>query len=128
MKATLINDRIYLDIPYELKETVKAQGARFEPSKRQWWLEDTPEVRQFLKVNFFGMLTVGFAFKADEQDEQIVEERSPLPPLAENIYLYEHQMKGYHLAMNELNFYNEGGDFSAASPKSAGYAFIMDCG
>lgn len=33
--------RVYLNVPFAEKEIVKAQGARWDPKKKQWWVNQT---------------------------------------------------------------------------------------
>jgi hypothetical protein len=45
------NDRIYLDVPYQEKDVVKSQGARWDPGKKKWWVRDiTPELEKYVCV------------------------------------------------------------------------------
>jgi|TARA_B100001094_G_scaffold130957_1_gene126791 ribonuclease HI len=45
------NDRIYLDVPYQEKDVVKSQDARWDPGKKKWWVRDiTPELEKYVCV------------------------------------------------------------------------------
>jgi ribonuclease HI len=49
---TPVKERIYLDVPYEEKDIVKSNGAKWDPSKKKWWVYDTnPETEKYVHVN-----------------------------------------------------------------------------
>jgi len=37
---TPVKERIYLNVPYEEKDHVKSLGARWDPAKKKWWVQD----------------------------------------------------------------------------------------
>jgi ribonuclease HI len=37
---TPVKERIYLNVPYEEKARVKSLGARWDPAKKKWWVQD----------------------------------------------------------------------------------------
>jgi hypothetical protein len=37
---TPVKERIYLNVPYEEKDRVKSLGARWDPAKKKWWVQD----------------------------------------------------------------------------------------
>lgn len=116
MKATKICNEIYCEVPFEFKEKIKAAGAYWHGQSKRWVLRDETSSRDFLKLNFFGIQTVGFDFEPENIKEQFIDCNNPLPPLAPGINLYQHQINGYNLALNE---FKQGGH---------GYAYLMDMG
>lgn len=36
---TPVKERIYLSVPYEEKDRVKSMGARWDPTKKKWWVQ-----------------------------------------------------------------------------------------
>ena len=48
---TPVKERIYLDVPYEEKDVVKSNGAKWDPSKKKWWVYDiNPEIKKYVCV------------------------------------------------------------------------------
>ena len=47
---------LYLDIPYELKESVKKLGARWEPKFKKWYVEKKGDFFSEKKVKFLRIL------------------------------------------------------------------------
>jgi ribonuclease HI len=48
---TPVKERIYLNVPYEEKDIVKSQGARWDPSQKMWWVYDIrPEIEKYVCV------------------------------------------------------------------------------
>lgn len=41
--------RIYLLTPFAEKDAVKALGARWDPGRRAWYVQDPPDLNPFLK-------------------------------------------------------------------------------
>jgi ribonuclease HI len=37
---TPVKERIYLNVPYEENDRVKSLGARWDPAKKKWWVQD----------------------------------------------------------------------------------------
>lgn len=48
---TPVKERIYLDVPYEEKDDAKSNGAKWDPSKKKWWVYDiSPEIEKYVRV------------------------------------------------------------------------------
>ena len=48
---TPVKERIYLDVPYEEKDDAKSHGAKWDPSKKKWWVYDiSPEIEKYVCV------------------------------------------------------------------------------
>ena len=46
---TPVKERIYLNVPYEEKDCVKSLGARWDPTKKKWWVQDMkPELEIYI--------------------------------------------------------------------------------
>jgi ribonuclease HI len=46
---TPVKERIYLNVSYEEKECVKSLGARWDPTKKKWWVQDKkPELEIYI--------------------------------------------------------------------------------
>lgn len=44
-----VKERIYLNVPYEKRDYVKSLGARWDPTKKKWWVQDMkPEVEIYI--------------------------------------------------------------------------------
>lgn len=49
---TPMKERIYLNVPYEEKDAVKSNGAKWDPTKKKWWVYDvSPEIEKYVCVN-----------------------------------------------------------------------------
>jgi ribonuclease HI len=48
---TPVKERVYLDVPYEEKDVAKSNGAKWDPSKKKWWVYDiSPETEKYVRV------------------------------------------------------------------------------
>jgi ribonuclease HI len=48
---TPVKERIYLNVPYEEKDCVKSLGARWDPTKKKWWVQEMkPELEKYVRV------------------------------------------------------------------------------
>jgi len=46
---TPVKERIYLNVPYEEKDCIKSMGAKWDPAKKKWWVQDMkPELEIYV--------------------------------------------------------------------------------
>ncbi|AFC35079.1 hypothetical protein OtV6_171 [Ostreococcus tauri virus RT-2011] len=46
---TPVKERVYLTVPYEEKDLVKSMGAKWDPAKKKWWVQDMkPELEIYV--------------------------------------------------------------------------------
>lgn len=47
----MVNSKIYLDVPYAQKDEAKSLGARWDPSKKKWYVPGNLDISVFKKWN-----------------------------------------------------------------------------